>query len=51
KALRVELKTRAFLKKVFNTKNIARWHELKAVQGFEQEESEEKYNCNYFDHF
>ncbi|CAG8561696.1 6156_t:CDS:1, partial [Gigaspora rosea] len=38
KQYRVELETRMFLRKVFDAKNSTRWHKLKAVQGFEQEE-------------
>ena len=48
KHYRVELGTRAFLKKVFDAKNSARWHESKVVQDFEQEGSEEKYNWHLF---
>ncbi|CAG8809111.1 26757_t:CDS:2, partial [Gigaspora margarita] len=44
KYYRVELGTRAFLRKVFDAKNSTRWHESKAVQGFKQEGNEEKYN-------
>ncbi|CAG8797459.1 13002_t:CDS:1, partial [Gigaspora rosea] len=37
KHYRVVLGTRAFPRKVFNTKNSTRWHKSKVVQGFEQE--------------
>ncbi|CAG8516277.1 17087_t:CDS:2, partial [Gigaspora rosea] len=48
KYYRVELGTRAFLRKVFDAKNSIKWRESKVVQDFEQEVSEEKYNWHLF---
>jgi len=48
KQYRVELGTRAFLRKVFNAKNSAKWRKSKTVQEFKQEGSEEKYNWQLF---